>query len=294
MVDRIGIRGRSIIVYARFLDAAGDSCNTDDTPTVEILDSNGLVKQHATNVGVSLAHDPGWYSFTYDIPLAGVDGYYVDHWEAKIGDETVEASFAFLVMQAGVVEADIEPSYYPEDVTFEFAECEAEGLGILMKFVKARLKNDGTRKVPDGAGGFTDEVCSIFTNDEIICFLISSLSGFNQYPHTTSFTFCDQAIQTIYSDIISQGAVLLALAAQALIERGREFTITDNGVLFTPPAVSEILNSQYAAQLGDYKEKLKMIKCSLKPHPLGVGTFRVTSIAPGYLRLRHLRERQII
>lgn len=294
MSDRIGIRGRSIIVYARFLDAAGDPCNTDNPPTVEILDSNGLVKQHATDVGVSLAHDPGWYSFTYDIPLSGVDGYYVDHWEAKIGDETVEASFTFLVMQAGVVEADVEPSFTPEDVTFQFTECEAEGIGILMKFVKARLKNDGTRKVPDGAGGFTDEPCSIFTDDELICFLINGLSGFNAYPHFSSFTFCDQVIQTVFADIVIQGAVLLALAAQTLIEKGREFSITDNGVVFQPPAVSEILNSQYTAQLADYKEKLKMIKASCKPKPLGCGTFRVTSIAPGYLRLRHLRQRQLI
>ncbi|GAF93973.1 unnamed protein product, partial [marine sediment metagenome] len=89
-------------------------------------------------------------------------------------------------------------------------------------------------------------------------------------------------------------AVLLALAAQALIERGREFSITDSGVTYQPPAVSDMLNTQYSAQLADYKEKLKMIKCSMKPEPRGLGTFRVTAISPNFLRLRHLRERQIL
>ena len=55
----------------------------------------------------------------------------------------------------------------------------------------------------------------------------------------------EPAIYGIFAAIIIQGAVLLALAAQALIERGREFSITDNGITFQPPAVAEMLNAQF-------------------------------------------------
>ena len=188
-----------------------------------------------------------------------------------------------------------KPDPQPGDVfSHTFTEEEVEGINKLLRILKKRLKNDGTRKVSDGAGGFIDEACSIFSNDELICFLINSLSEFNQIPHFSDFQFSDNQIQNIFSAIIIQGAVLLALAAQALIERGREFVITDNGVTYQPPAVSEILNTQYATQLADYKEKLKFIKINLKPSPKGLGTFRVTAISPNFLRLRHLRARQIV
>jgi len=96
--------------------------------------------------------------------------------------------------------------------------------------------------VPDtGVGGYTEVPCVIFTTDELTCFLINSLSEFNQWPHFTNFTFADVQIQDLFADIIIQGAVLLALAAQTLIEKGREFSITDNGVTYQPPQVSDIL-----------------------------------------------------
>jgi hypothetical protein len=124
--------------------------------------------------------------------------------------------------------------------------------------------------------------------------LVNGLSEFNQIPHFTSFHFSDPAIYGIFADVIVQGAVILALAAQSLIERGREFTITDNGITYQPPQISEILNNQYGQQLADYKEKVKFIKCNLKPAPLGLGGFTLQGISPNLTRLRHLRERQII
>jgi hypothetical protein len=160
--------------------------------------------------------------------------------------------------------------------------------------LKCRVKNNGVRKVPDGQGGYVEIPCNVFTDAELICFLVNSLSSFNQYPHFTQFTFANSQIYTIFAEIIVQGAVLLALAAQSLVEKGREFTMVDNGISYQPPAVADMLNTQYSTQLGDYKEKLKMIKKSLPPVPKGLGTFRVTAISPAFLRLRHLRQRQIL
>jgi len=298
MADRLGIRGRDISLYVRFLDPAGNPINADSLPSVQITDAGGVVRRASSTTGVSLEGDTdGTYRFDYEIPLAMGDGYAQDFWTAVIGGETVTADFQFLVQESGEIEADVVPVFSPTgDATFTFTKCEAEGIDVLMSIVKKRVKNDGTSKAPDpdDPSQTIDVSCSVFSDDELICFLINSLSEFNQWPHFTNFGFCDAQITGIFMDIIIQGAVLLAMAAQALIERGREFSITDNGVTYQPPQVSEILNSQYGTQLGYYKEKLKMIKTSLKPNPLSLGTFRVTAISPNYIRLRHLRERQIL
>lgn len=296
MANRIGIRGRNIKLYARFLDAAGNPVNADEIPQVEISDSAGTVVQGLTDIGTSLDDDPGLYVFSYDIPLTvSVDGYFTDRWVADVGDEQIESTFTFLVLTAGTIEEATAPDHQPGDsVPFNFTQEEIGGINILLSILKKRLKNDGVRKVPDGQGGFIEEPCFVFNDTELICFLVNSLSEFNQYPHFTAFTFADDLIQTRFVDIITQGAVLVALAAQALIEKGREFSITDSGVTYQPPQVADMLNTQYSAQLQDYKEKLKHIKTSLKPGPVGLGTFRVTSVNPNFLRLRHLRQRQIL
>lgn len=297
MANRIAVAGREVKLYAQFYDTAGNPTNADQTPTVAIYDSNGTLKQSATNVGITLEHDPGLYSFSWIVPFSfsDSDAYGIDTWSAKIGNETITASFEFLVLKAGSIEESDKPKPYPgDDYTFDFTEEEVEGVNKLLKVLKRRLKSSGTRKVPDGAGGYMEVECPVFSDDELICFLINGLSEFNQTPHVSNFTFAHQQIQDIYLDIVVQGAALVGMSAQALIERGREFTMTDSGVSFSPPAISEILNTQYSAQLSDYRAKLIAIKTSIKPHPRGLGTVRLTSVAPAYTRLRHLRERGVI
>ena len=296
MADRLGIKGQYTDLYVRFSDISGAYSDTDNTPKVRIVDSGGITLQALSSAGVGkVADTTGLYKCSFLIPLTANDGYAADYWQAEIGGETVSATFSFHIIDGGAIERDIDEVFTPgAEYNFEFTKAEVDGINKLLDILKKRLKNDGVRKVPDGAGGYTEESCYIFSNDELICFLINSLSEFNQWPHFTQFTFADAQIQDIFLDIIVQGANLLALAAQALIEKGREFTITDNGVTYQPPQVSEILNSQYGTQLSYYKEKLKAIKTSLKPAPKSLGTFRVTAISPNFLRLRHLRERQIL
>jgi hypothetical protein len=51
-------------------------------------------------------------------------------------------------------------------------------------------------------------------------------------------------IYSRYGHIIVEGAFILATAAQMLIEAGREFTITDNGISMNPPPLSATLNNE--------------------------------------------------
>jgi hypothetical protein len=293
----VGIRGRSVELYVRFVDAIGNPANTDETPQVEVFDSTGIRRQPFTNVGVSLIEDnqPGLYKFDYSIPETAPDGYWSVTWRANIGNETVTSTFDFLVIADGGVQESSEPVYIPgDDSPWDFSKDENNGINRLLRMVKCRVKNDGVRKVPDGDGGYMEIPCSVFTDTELVCFLVNSLSSFNQMPHFTNLTFAEPMIYTTFADIIVQGAVVLALAAQSLIEKGREFNFNDNGVTYQPPQVADILNTQYSTQLNDYKEKLKYIKNQFKSGPLGLGTFRCTAINPAFLRLRHLRERRLI
>jgi hypothetical protein len=45
MADRVGVRGRTIEVFVQFRDQSGEPVNTDTTPSVEITDANGVVRQ---------------------------------------------------------------------------------------------------------------------------------------------------------------------------------------------------------------------------------------------------------
>jgi hypothetical protein len=205
-----------------------------------------------------------------------------------------------LVESGGSVVESTEPIYEAgndaDEVPFVFTKAEVHGVNVLLRLLKPRLKNDGVRKIldPNNPDQYITVSCTVFTDAELTCFLINSLSEFNATPHFSQLGFDNPQIYTIFADIIVQGAALLALAAQALIERGREFTITDNGISFVPPAVSEMLQTQYSTQLTDYRTRLKEIKCQFKPRPLGLGTWVTTGTAPAFSRLRHLRERQLI
>jgi len=52
-----------------------------------------------------------------------------------------------------------------------------------------------------------------------------------------------------------EGATLKALASQALIERGREFALSDSGISFIPPAISELLQTQFQSVISFHNEK---------------------------------------
>ena len=125
--------------------------------------------------------------------------------------------------------------------------------------------------------------------------IATALWDFNQVPYFTFFQFDDDNFVEQFGEILVEGATLYALSSKALLERGREYQMTDNGINFNLPTVSEIMMTQYSALLSNYWDKLKIIKNSLRPSPRGLGVFSMNSgINPNVSRLRHLRARRII
>jgi hypothetical protein len=130
----------------------------------------------------------------------------------------------------------------------------------LVGLLKARLQSNGKTKSADKDGNTIYVDCDIYGNETLAAFIGLSVSDFNQVPYFTNFTLEDSRFVDCFTEVLVEGATLYALSSQALIERGREFYIGDDGINFVPPNVSEMLNTQYSTLLSHHWEKLKTIK----------------------------------
>jgi len=139
---------------------------------------------------------------------------------------------------------------------------EKDSKAQLIKMIKACLSSSSKQRSLDGYGNVFYVDCNIYSNNQLSLFLDLSLSEFNQIPYFTSFTWDDPEFITTFANILVEGAVLLCLASQSLIERGREFQFVDGyqAISFTPPTISEMLETQYSVLIGHHFEKLKLIK----------------------------------
>ena len=190
-----------------------------------------------------------------------------------------------------------------DDVNFDFTEAEINGINILLKYLKARLRSNGRKPSRDQFGAFLYdqngelvlEDCNVFSDEILVTFLCSALSEFNMIPFFTNFSFADPIIHKTFSNAIIEGATILALASQALVEKGRDFTISDGGISYQPPTLGDFLGSQYNNFLSSYRERLKFIKNSIRPNAASYGTYsNLSSGAPAWARLRHQRSRRIV
>jgi len=286
------IVGQTINLDIKVFNALGDLVDADSTPSVEIKDGDGLIIRPSSPSGV-VRLGTGLYRLTYTVSSSATSGIWVDTWRVAVDGNLVTDAFNFIVLTASA-SIDVSGSQIGDAPAQEFSQDEICGINVLMEQLRCRLKNNAKAEVLDAYGIPTLEDCPIFTNDELLCFLQNSLSEFNQTPHFTAFTFAEQIIWERNSHILVEGAFILAAAAQMLIEAGREFTISDNGITMQPPPLSTTLNNALSAFVTRHTEMLKFIKANMKPAPRGVGTFRVLAVSPAFLRLRHLRQRQIV
>ena len=259
----------------QFKDGSGNPINTDSFPQVAIIQPSGLVLLAPTSAGVSQV-SPGKYSYIFTVPINGPYGVFNDIWTGYIIGFRVETTFSFVVAHTQMPAA-------------------IKNINKLIKSLRARLNSAGKAKSKDGYGNVIYVDCDIFSVEVLTTFIATALWEFNQIPYFTFFQFDDDNFVEQFGEILVEGATLYALASKALIERGREFQITDNSINFNPPTVSELLNTQYSGLLTAYIDKLKYIKNSLRPSPKGLGVFSMNSaINPAFSRLRHLRARRLI
>lgn len=299
------IQGQEVALQIQFFDSCGNKVVADKTPSIEITDLDGLIVLGSTSKNVEHLGN-GLYQYIYRVPSSGDAGIWLDKWVADIDQATLITSFPFTVTTPAVgLSASTGPGKISiaDDVVFDFSDEEIKGVNILLKFLKARLRSTGLKPARDVDGAFildaqgdvVTEVCNVFDDETLICFLCQGLSEFNSVPFFTSFTFADNPTQTLFGQMIVEGAYVFAIASQALLEKGRDFSISDGGVSYQPPQLGDFLQSHYGTWLSSYRDRLKFVKNSIRPGPRGYGTHtNLTSAAPAYTRLRHLRGRRIV
>ena len=299
------IRGEAVELSIQYYGVDGLPRDSDATPEIQITDINGDIVVTTTAAGVT-KEDKGLYVYSYDVGSAVDTGLWTDKWTADIGGAAVASEFKFLVTGSPSSKAgSTEPGIVAlgDEVDFDFSEAELTGLNILLKHLKSRLRSDGKKPsrdeygafITDGYGEIVMEECNVFSDEILACFLSAALSEFNMVPFFSSFTFADQIIYKTFSHSVVEGAYILALSSQALVEKGRDFTISDGGISYQPPALGDFINGHYQNFMTSYRERLKFIKNSIRPGPTSFGTFtNLSSGAPAFVRLRHLRSRKII
>jgi len=284
----------TVQLVVQFNDMYGNPITLDAFPTISIVSPSGLVINTPTSAGV-MQLDVGKYQFNFTVPFDGPYGVWNDVWLGSWNGNQVSTTLQFVVAHTDLPAINTD-GYVAlgDDPGYHYSQIAILNINKLMKTLRSRLNSSGKAKSTDNYGNVIYVDCDIFSVDMLTSFIANAISDFNQVPYFTFFTLEDTPIIDQFHDILVEGATLMALASQALIERGREFQISDNGVNFTPPTVSELLNTQYSTLLTNYYDKLKYIKNSMRPAPRGLGTLRPLATNPQFLRLRHLRARQII
>jgi hypothetical protein len=279
----------------QFKDPFGNPINTDSFPTISLIQPTGLICLAPTSVGITNTAT-GQYSYIFTIPINGPYGVWQDDWVGYIGGFRVEAIFSFVVAHTQLPAINTDGYVHlGDDPGFNYSQFAIKNINKLIKSLRARLNSSGKAKSTDAYGNTTYADCDIFSVDMLTTFIATALWDFNQVPYFTFFDFDNSDFIEQFGEVLVEGATLYALASVALIERGREFQLTDNGLNFNPPTVSELLETQYSTLLTHYWDKLKYIKNSLRPSPRGLGVFSMNSgLNPAFARLRHLRARRLI
>jgi hypothetical protein len=285
--------GDTVALKARFVGSDGLPADLDAFPKITIIPPGGGVVVGPTSTGVYRIA-VGEYGFDYDVGLFPSIGVWRDYWEGSLDGFAVNGEFTFQVNTTQLPAINTDGYVHlGDDPGFCYSQNAICNINNLLKSLRARLKSAGKRKTTDEYGNVVYKDCDIYSTDQLVSFVAQALTMFNEIPHFTSFTFDDTDIIELFHDVLVQGASLIALSSQALIERGREFNITDNGIGFTPPTISEMLNTQWQTELNNWWEKVKLIKHNMKPSPQGLGTLRPLAASPRIRRLRTLRARQI-
>src|SRR5271170_5465515 len=144
----------------------------------------------------------------------------------------------------------------------DFSDAAQHNSDTLVALLQSRLRSNGKVKSSDAEGNIIYVDVDIYTKEVLEDFIDLSVSGFNQTPTFTFFSLENSKFVETFAEVLVEGATLYALASQALLERGREFQMSDNGISFDPPNLSELLNTQYSILLVHHWDKLKLIKLS--------------------------------
>lgn len=132
----------------------------------------------------------------------------------------------------------------------------------------------------------------IYSDDELSIYLSLTLIDMNSHPTTTYYTW--DTVPTNWYACIVYGAQWMAWNSEAILEAGKQYSINENGITFQPPDLAGAINTAAAAVYTHYTDIKERIKKNIKPQLRAVGGTRIMYPSPFLMKLRHLRERQIL
>lgn len=261
----------TIQLRASFYNLAGELADLDSFPTIKIIEPSGNLVLGPTSAGVARL-GVGQYNFDYPVGINASLGVWVDFWKGNLEGNVLVKELNFVVQntQMPMINSDGYESL-GDNVPYKYSQIEIRNINKIMKVVRRRLNSSGWSATTDKYGNPIYQQCDIFSVEELVDFICNSLSMFNEIPYFTTFTFFDSEIVSVFLEILVQGAVLNALAAKALIEKGRETGVQDNGISWTPASIGDLLQTQYTTELSDYKDKARYIKNSMRSGPYSSG-----------------------
>ena len=295
-------RGETVFLRIQYYNAQNVIQDTDSTPQVEVKKLDGTVVRPLSPQNVTRISE-GLYEFPFFVPTDWPLGPSIDRWIGVVDTIPEENAFEFLVVQSTLEDGyEQAPAELGDEFRRDWTQEEIGGINCLLAILNKKLKNKGFINTPNGSGGTEKLPCTIFTTDELVCFLSNALDVFNSIPHFTSFGFNDPQIccpdgpAVGFGWTIIEWAYLTAILSLAPLEKGKMFQYTDSGVTFTPPDIAETLISIHGQRYQILMDQIKFIKCNLKPMPLSLGSFSGlnNAVNPAFRRLRHLRGRRII
>lgn len=263
-------QGQSIRLDVQFINKANQLVDPDNLTLSVYNPANTLVVDGAT-VGVDTGDitnvNVGRYYYDLTLSATAPVGTYIATWVGSIEGDSFEKDDVFSVVLSGT------------DIAAANVFFETEKKLKVSALLRAYLKDRDSRNYA-------------FENDEISLFLDGSLSDINAWPTFTSYDWVTVPFDWMH--LLAMGGQVMALYAQALIEAGREFQITDNGIQFNPPGLSSAMTTIAGSLVQQYTERKEKLKYNIKPEPRGIGTYRVLAVNPYLIRLRHLREKRIV
>jgi len=134
----------------------------------------------------------------------------------------------------------------------------------------------------------TDSACEIFGDSQLLSYIDLALMDVNSHPTWTYYDI--NSVPRDWYNCIVKGAYVFAIDAQGLVERARNFNISDQGVTYTPPDLPGHFQSLSQMVRAEYQAEKEKIKANVRPAPQGLGSTRVLTPNPLLLRMRHLRS----
>lgn len=219
-------RGQVERVWAEFKDENFNLVDPSGSVTVKIMYQNGIVKV-AAGTGVRDSLGEFYYTITPDASWAY--GYYGAWWTGWIN---------------GVYTTQDVPNIFKlKDPAESIIE------GVLLDAMRSKLF------MQLDAGGHKNKYLS---NREMLDFLQNGLDWFNAAPPLiTSFNF--KSLPREYYRVVELGGIIHALIGLEILEAGKHFAYSDNGISITRDRSGKYL-SIYQSLTSTYLEELKRIK----------------------------------